>query len=575
MKMKSIVQCLFFVLIFSLNTNGQNKTEWLGAGKVVDPYQYTQIKHAYYNEVAVSCAHPLASLIGAQIMKQGGNAFDAGIAVQLALSVVYPAAGNIGGGGFLIARKSNNELLAIDYREVAPGRSNKDMYLDKDGNAQLDLSQNGRLASGVPGTIAGIFSTLPSANLNFKILIQPAIDLATYGYVITDREASSLNSNQKAFLKNNRQAPAFVKMDPWKGGDTLIQTDLAKTLIRIRDQGAKGFYEGETAKLIVDEMNSGNGIISLEDLKNYSAKFRTPLSFDYGDNLIYGFPPPSSGGIILLQMMKMVEHSPYIKKGFQSPEATQIMIEAERRAYADRAEHLGDPDYWKVPLRTLSDSSYISNRISDFIPGKASKSVEIKGGDIIESEETTHISIYDKDGNMVSITTTLNGGYGSKTVVKGAGFLLNNEMDDFSIKPGVANMFGAVGGEANAIVPGKRMLSSMCPVIVTKYGKPSIVVGTPGGTTIPTSVFQSLINLIEFGMNTDDAVNQPKFHHQHLPDEVFIEPRFPDNLRSALNQMGYKLTNRASIGKTEMIYIHNNKIEVAADRRGDDSVAGY
>ena len=568
---------IIFFLVVSLVSiaNAQNKTAWLGAGKVVDPYHYSQVKHEFYNTAAVTCAHPLASLIGAQIMQQGGNAFDAGIAVQLALSVVYPAAGNIGGGGFLIARKSNKELVAIDYREVAPGNANKDMYLDKDGNAQLNLSQSGRLAAGGPGTVAGVFSTLPNAELDFKLLIQPAIDLAKYGYVITEREANGLNGNKNAFVKHNSHTPAFVKSSAWKAGDTLYQPDLAETLIRIRDKGAKGFYEGETANLIVAEMKQGNGIISLEDLRNYQAKIRVPLSFDYGDYHINGFPPPSSGGIILLQMMKMVEHSTQIKKGFQSTEATQIMIEAERRAYADRAEHLGDPDFWKVPLKKLSDPIYIANRMSDFTPGKASKSVDIKGGLIKESEETTHISIYDIDGTMVSITTTLNGGYGSKTVVSGAGFLLNNEMDDFSVKPGVANMFGAVGGDANAIVPGKRMLSSMCPVIVTKKGKPAIVVGTPGGTTIPTSVFQSLMNVIEFGMNSDDAVNMPKFHHQHLPDEVFIESNFPASLKNALIPMGYKLTNRASIGKTEMILIHKNKIEVAADRRGDDSVAGF
>jgi len=571
---KLFIGFFLFFFLFS-NVNAQHKTKWLGAGKTVDPYHYVQVKHDYFENAAISCAHPLASLIGAQIMKQGGNAFDAGIAVQLALSVVYPAAGNIGGGGFLIARKPNKELVAIDYREVAPGNANKDMYLDNDGNAQLNLSQSGRLAAGVPGTIAGIFSTLPFAKLDFKLLIQPAIDVAKFGYVITEREANGLNSNKNAFVKHNSHTPAFVKSSPWKVGDTLYQPELAETLIRIRDHGAKGFYEGETANLIVAEMKQGNGIISLEDLKNYKAKMREPLSFDYGDYHIYGFPPPSSGGIILLQMMKMVEHTPQLKKGFQTPEATQIMIEAERRAYADRAEHLGDPDFWKVPLKKLTDPIYIANRMSDFTPGKASKSVNIKGGDIKESEQTTHISIYDKDGNMVSITTTLNGGYGCKTVVSGAGFLLNNEMDDFSVKPGVANMFGAVGGDANAIVPGKRMLSSMCPVIVTKNNKPAIVVGTPGGTTIPTSVFQSLMNVIEFGMNTDDAVNMPKFHHQHLPDEVFIESTFPESLKNVLMPMGYKLTGRAPIGKTEMILIHKNKIEVAADRRGDDSVAGF
>lgn len=553
----------------------QPKTKWLGAGKAVDPYNYTQVKHDFYNNAAVSCAHPLASLIGAQIMKQGGNAFDAGIAVQLALAVVYPAAGNIGGGGFLIAKKANNNFLAIDYREVAPGKATKNMYLDKEGNAQLDLSQNGRMASGVPGTIAGLFATLPSAKLDFKLLIQPAIDLAFNGFVITEREANSLNTNQKSFLKYNSVKTAFVKEKNWKAGDTLFQPELGNTLIRIQQKGAKGFYEGETANLIVNEMSKGNGIISLTDLKNYKVKFRNPLSFKYNGYTIYGFPPPSSGGVILLQMMKMVEKTTQIQKGFQTPEATQIMIEAERRAYADRAEHLGDPDFWNVPIKTLSSDAYIAKRMSDFTPGLASKSVAIKAGDIKESEETTHISIYDKQGNMVSITTTLNGGYGSKTVVSGAGFLLNNEMDDFSVKPGVANMFGAVGGEANAIQPGKRMLSSMCPVIVTKNGKPAIVVGTPGGTTIPTSVYQALINTINFGMNIDDAINKPKFHHQHLPDEVFIEPNFPIELKNDLQNMGYKLTNRASIGKTEMIFIQKNKIEVAADKRGDDSVAGF
>jgi gamma-glutamyltranspeptidase/glutathione hydrolase len=574
--MNRIIAILFIFFFCTGTLLSQSNTPWLGAGKEVDPYHYTQVKHETFKNAAISCAHPLASLIGVQILKSGGNAFDAGIAVQLALAVVYPSAGNIGGGGFLIAKKANNNFLAIDYREVAPGRAYKNMYLDKDGNAQLDLSQNGRLASGVPGTVAGLFETLPSAKLNFKILIQPAIDLAKNGFVITDREAKNLNSYQKAFIKYNSYSPAFVKTEPWKAGDTLIQPELANTLIRIKENGAKGFYEGETAKLIAEEMQRGNGIINKEDLKNYKAKTRTLISFNYRNYQIHGFPPPSSGGIILLQMMKMVENTKYIKKGFQSPEATQIMIEAERRAYADRAQHLGDPDFWKVPIKELSNTQYISNRMADFTPGIASKSDQVTAGNIKESEETTHISIYDKEGNMVSITTTLNGAYGSKNVVKGAGFLLNNEMDDFSVKAGVANKFGALGGDANAIQPGKRMLSSMCPVIVTKDGKPVIVVGTPGGTTIPTSVFQALINVIEFEMNTDDAINKPKFHHQHFPDEVFIEQDFPEILKASLISMGYKLTNRIPIGKTELIYIHHNKkIEAAADRRGDDSVAGY
>lgn len=567
---------LSLFLFFTTGLFAQQKTNWLGSGKTVDPYNYQQTKSANYTNGAVSSAHPLASMVGAEIMKKGGNAFDAAIATQLTLAVVYPVAGNIGGGGFLVGRKKNGTLVGLDYREEAPGKASRDMYLDKDGKAQTNLSQNGHLAAGVPGTVAGLFATLPHAKLKMKDLIQPAIDIAEFGYVITAKEASALNSNKEAFIKYNTHTPVFVKEQKWKAGDTLIQTELANTLKRIRDKGAKGFYEGETADYIVAEMKKGGGIIELADLKKYTAKTRIPLAFNYKGYEIIGFPPPSSGGIILLQMMKMVSEYPIAKYGFQTAESVQLMVEAERRAYADRAEHLGDPDFWKVPLKTLQNDTYIKNRMKDFTPGKASKSSEIKGGAIKESEQTTHLSVYDKEGNMVSVTTTLNGGFGSKTVVGGAGFLLNNEMDDFSIKPGVPNMFGAVGGDANAIQPGKRMLSSMCPVVVTKNGQPYIVAGTPGGTTIPTSVFQTMMNLLEFGMNADDAVNKPKFHHQHLPDEVYVEKTFPVEVRKQLEAMGYKITERAAIGRTEVIRINGKgKIEVAADKRGDDSVAGY
>lgn len=572
-----IKQLSFIVLFFTATSLfAQQKTNWLGTGKVVDPYHYQQIKSASYTNAAVSSAHPLASMVGAQIMKNGGNAFDAAIATQLTLAVVYPVAGNIGGGGFLVGRKKNGDLIGLDYREEAPSKASRDMYLDKDGKAQTNLSQNGHLAAGVPGTVAGLFATMKYAKLKMKDLIQPAIDIAEFGFVITNREAANLNTTKTDFVKYNTHTPAFVKEQKWNAGDTLIQTELANTLKRIRDNGVKGFYEGETANLIIDEMKKGGGIITLEDLKNYTAKTRNLLKFNYKGFEIIGFPPPSSGGIILLQMMKMVSKYPIVKFGFQTAESVQLMVEAERRAYADRAEHLGDPDFWKVPLKTLQSDDYITNRMRDFTPGKASKSSEIKGGIIKESEQTTHLSVYDKDGNMVSVTTTLNGGYGSKTVVGGAGFLLNNEMDDFSIKPGVPNMFGAIGGDANAIQPGKRMLSSMCPVVVTKNGLPYIVAGTPGGTTIPTTIFQTLMNLLEFGMPVDDAVNKPKFHHQHLPDDVQVEKTFPLEIRKQLETMGYKITERAPIGRTEVIRINDKrKIEVAADKRGDDSVAGY
>jgi gamma-glutamyltranspeptidase/glutathione hydrolase len=548
---------------------------WLGSGSLIDPYHYQQSKSAEFVHGAVTCAHPLASLCGAQMMKQGGNAFDAAITTQLVLAVVYPGAGNIGGGGFMLARKSNGALIGLDYREMAPLHASRDMYLDAKGNAQTDLSQKGRLAVGVPGAVAGLFTTLPYAKLSFKELIQPAIDIAMYGFVITEREANNLNLNQKAFAENNSVMPVFVRHEKWKAGDTLVQKELAQTLIRIRDNGAKGFYEGETAKLIVAEMSKGNGIVTLDDLKSYKVKERKPLQFDYKGYQIIGFSPPSSGGIILEQTMKMIDKNPLRSYGFESAQMVHLMVEAERRAFADRAEHMGDPDFWKVPVKILTSDAYLSDRMKDYMPNKASKSSEVKAGAIKESEETTHVSIIDSEGNMVSITTTLNNSYGSKTVVAGAGFLLNDEMDDFSAKAGVANLYGAVGGEANAIQPGKRMLSSMCPALVLKDNKPYIVVGTPGGTTIPTSVFQTLVDMIDFNMSPVEAVSKPKFHHQWLPDEVYVEKTFPMDVRKQLETMGYKIVERSPLGRTEIIKVNGKKIEVAADIRGDDSVAGY
>lgn len=573
----SFYQLLFFaiVLFANLASNAQS-VSWLGANKKVNPYQYQINKSKNYQSAAVSTAHPLASLVGSQIIQKGGNAFDAAIATQLALAVVYPGAGNIGGGGFMLARTKRGNIICLDYRETAPKAASENMYCDKDGKPNTKLSQNGHLAVGVPGTIAGLFETLPYAKLSFKQLIQPAIELAEFGFVITEKEAANLNHTQEAFLKYNTQKTDFVKEQKWKAGDTLIQKDLANTLKRVRDLGAKGFYEGETAQLIVAEMQRGNGLITLEDLKNYKAKHRTPLQFNYKGFDIIGFPPPSSGGVILWQVMKMIEKYPIQEYGFQSTKAVQLMVEAERRAYADRTQHLGDPDFWKVPIRTLTSEQYITDRMKDFSFDITGKSSETQAGNITESEETTHISIYDKEGNMVSITTTLNGSYGCQTVVAGAGFLLNNEMDDFSIKPGVANMYGAIGGKANAIAPNKRMLSSMCPTLVLKNKQPYLVVGSPGGTTIPTSVFQTLVNMLDFNMNAANAVNNPKFHHQYLPDEVFVEKNFSTKTKEQLEKMGYKITPRSSIGRMEVIKINNNKtIEVAADIRGDDCVAGF
>ena len=527
------------------------------------------------NKGLVVSAHPLASEAGAKIMKMGGNAYDAVIGTQYALAVVYPQAGNIGGGGFLVGVKNNGEKFTIDFRETAPEKSSRDMYLDQKGNANTDLSQNGRLAVGIPGSVAGFFATLKHAKLPMDQLIQPAIDLAEQGFAVTQREANLLNNQMDYFHQHNKNKTVFQKSTPWKQGDLLIQKELAATLKLIQKNGAKGFYEGKTAQLIVDEMKRGNGIITLNDLKNYKVVERKPISFNYKGTEIVSMPLPSSGGILLAQMLKMSSFENLEKYQQNSTPAVQIMVEAERRSFADRAEYMGDPNFIKDQTEMLISDQYLKSRWKSFTMNKATPSSEV--GKIIpqpkESTETTHISIIDKEGNAVSVTTTINGLYGSKVVVSGAGFLLNNEMDDFSVKPGVPNMFGAVGGEANAIQPGKRMLSSMTPTIVMKNNKPYIIVGTPGGTTIPTAVYQSIVNIIDFKLSPNMAVNSPKFHHQWLPESVLVEKNFPGTTILDLEKNKYTIEKTAQIARTEIIVIdENGNATAVADGRGDDSV---
>ena len=565
---------LLLLTVAVLSCNAQQKA----GSNSLNPYQYSISKKVIAENGAVVSAHPLASQVGVMILKKGGNAVDAAIATQLALAVVYPNAGNLGGGGFMVTRLSNGELLALDYREKAPAAAHRDLYLDKDGKARTDLSQDGHLSSGVPGTVAGLFAAHSYAKLPFEQLIQPAIDLAEKGFVISEREARSLNYLQADLKKLNTRLPVFVK-ENWKAGDTLVQTDLANTLKRMKEKGKAGFYEGETARLIVEEMKRGGGIIGYEDLKNYEAKFRTPHRFNYKGYEIVGMPMPSSGGLLLHQMMKMIEGRNIGSMGFHSLQAVQLMTEVERRAFADRAEYMGDADFYKVPVAMLSNEVYLQERMKSYQPDKATPSTEIKPGILVraESEETTHLSVMDKEGNAVAVTTTLNNSYGSRTVVGGAGFFLNDEMDDFSIKPGGPNMYGAVGGEANAIAPGKRMLSSMTPTLVLKNNKPYIVVGTPGGTTIPTQIFQTLVNILEFNMSAEDAVYKPKFHHQWLPDELVIEKGFPATVKESLRKMGYSFAGeRSGMGRTEIIRVlPNGKMEAVADNRGDDAAEGF
>ncbi|AHF14585.1 gamma-glutamyltransferase [Niabella soli] len=541
-------------------------------------YSYTATKEITATKGAVVSAHPLASQVGLEILKKGGNAVDAAIATQWALAVVYPGAGNIGGGGFMVARLANDKRIALDYREMAPGKAHKDMYLDAAGNAVGEKSLNGHLSGGVPGTVAGLFAAHQYARLPMRVLIQPAIDLAGHGFKISANEAHGLNNNRDDFKKYSTRPTAFVKATEWKAGDTLVQKELAQTLLRIRDEGEKGFYQGKTAQLIVDEMQRGKGLISLEDLKNYKAKFRTPIEFDYRGYHVISMPMPSSGGLLLNQLLKMIEPFNIGAMGFETPASVQLMTEAERRAYADRAKYMGDEDFVKVPVNELRSDSYLKERMKDYVPGKAGNSTLVKPGNIpgYESEETTHLSVLDNEGNAVAVTTTLNNSYGSRTVIGDAGFILNDEMDDFSAKPGSPNLYGAVGGKANAIQAGKRMLSAMTPTVVLKNNNPFLVVGTPGGTTIPTSVFQTIVDIIDFNMTPNDAVNKPKFHHQWLPDRIDIEAGFPDTTAKKLEDMGYKLYTRKQIGRTEVIKVlPNGKMNVVADHRGDDAAAGW
>lgn len=524
--------------------------------------------------------HPQSSRIGVDILKKGGNAIDAAVATELALAVCYPEAGNIGGGGFMVIRTSDGKVDAIDFREKAPADASWDMYIDKSGKVTNGLSTDTRLACGVPGTIDGLITAHEKyGKLPFKEIIQPVIDLAANGFPVSLKQARSLNDNRKIFIDRNAGKTAFVKDSLWKEGEILIQPELAETLSRIRDFGRTGFYSGRTAELIVREMERGNGIITGKDLKAYKSVWREPLIGNYKGYKIITICPPSSGGVILLQLLKMTENYPLKEMGFHTPGSIHLITEAERRAFADRAEFLGDPDFVQIPVGKLLAAKYLTDRMKSFNSEKASASSEIGHGspEPYESEQTTHYSVVDSMGNAVSTTTTLNNTFGNSIVVTGAGFLLNNEMDDFSVKPGFPNMFGLVGGEANSIQPGKRMLSSMTPTIIEKDGKLFLVVGSPGGSTIPTSVFQVIVNILDFGMNVQDAVNAGRFHHQWLPDYISYERKSIDSASvKKLELKGHTLKVRNSIGLVNAIQIlTDGKKAGGADPRGYNVASGF
>src|SRR6478609_2525868 len=538
-----------------------------------------QITGLVTESAMVVSAHPIASKIGVDILKKGGNAVDAAIATQFALAVVYPVAGNIGGGGFMVLRQADGKVATLDYREKAPGAATPNMYIGETGELVEGLSTEGHLASGVPGTVAGLAEASATySKLPWKDLVQPAIDLARNGFPLTKREAEGLNEIREDLVRLNTVSTDFLLKEEWKEGDIIKWDDLANTLERIRDNGKAGFYEGKTADNLVAEMKRGKGLITLEDLKSYNATWREPLIGFYKGHKIISMPPPSSGGIALLQLLKSVEPYPIASWGFNSVKTIHLLTEAERRVYADRATHLGDPDFFKVPTSSLTDSLYVADRMRTYDETKATLSTSIQAGIFAgESDQTTHLSVVDKEGNAVAVTTTLNGGYGSMVVVDGSGFFMNNEMDDFSAKPGTPNMYGVIGGEANKIVPQKRMLSSMTPTIVEKDGKLLMVVGTPGGSTIITSVFQIILNVIDHGMTMQDAVGAKRIHSQWFPDLVINEYNAMSKEDSlTLVNMGHTFKSRRGIGRVDAILIRaDGKLEGGADPRGDDKAEGY
>lgn len=533
----------------------------------------------YKNGIVVS-AHPQASKIGLEILKQGGNAIDAAVAVQFALAVVYPNAGNIGGGGFLVYRDAKGNSTTLDYREKAPNNSDRDMYLDAKGAVLPKKSTQGHLAVGVPGTVDGMIQAHQKfGKLDWQKLVQPAIELAEKGFAITENQAKDFNDLKELFMQFNPDGAALIRHDrAWAKGDKLVQTELAQTLRLIRDKGRAGFYEGRTAELLVNEMGRGNGIISKEDLNDYKSIWRKPIIGHYKGYKVITMPPPSSGGIALSQLLNSVENYPLAKWGHNQDSTVRLIVEAERRVYADRATYLGDPDFYKIPQEQLLSADYQHQRMATMNWEQATLSSTVKAGTftVKESEETTHYSIADKEGNAVSVTTTLNNSYGALVFVKGAGFLLNNEMDDFSVKPGTPNSYGLVGGEANAIAPRKRMLSSMTPTILEKDGKLFMVVGTPGGSTIITSVFQTILNVIDFGYDMQKAVSVKRFHHQWLPDEVYTEPNtFDEKTKQELQSKGYKLIERPFIGLVDAVLVTPKGYQGGADPRGDDTTSGW
>ena len=547
--------------------------------------QYSHAEPEYAKNGMVVSASRLASDAGVKILKKGGNAIDAAVATGFTLAVTHPQAGNIGGGGFLVAHTAYGESFSLDFREMAPSMAHRDMYLDDSSNVVPGLSLYSHLAAGTPGSVDGllrIWRDHGSGNISLRQLLLPAIQLAERGFSISYGFARVLNIFHDFFINDDGAKAVFIKKngEPWRAGDKLVQRDLARTLKLISRKGRAGFYEGKTAQLIKREMAEGNGFITKDDLDNYRSVYRTVVTGNFKDLDIISMGPPSSGGVLLIQMLNMLEQYPLDTLGWNSSDYIHLLTEIERRAYADRAEHMGDPDFWEVPVSMLVSKEYAFERIQNISMEKATKSLVVKAGDPLayESRETTHYSVIDKNGNAVSVTTTLNTGFGCGVLVEGAGFFLNNEMDDFSAKPGSPNIFGLIGNEANAIQPYKRPLSSMTPTIVLKNGEPFLIIGTPGGSTIITTVMQIILNVAIHGMDIQEAISVPRVHSQWLPDAIIVEQRsLSKDVEQNLINRGHTIRSYrwSTIGQANGIMIGEKGFYGGADPRGENATEGY